>query len=173
MARSLTKVRDCLEQTCPPLAVVAAAVVSAAWSRLHTGCTAAAFGRADLPLALHRLFAPQVQAKCGGLLPEAFACRPAGVCLSAVLSHLCHVRCCIHPCACWLPCCPGSPPAVSRIKARSDLYEMDLTLDINVDVFPGAQPCWLRCGSSQSAGPSISLPSPAAYLAHERVATVG
>lgn len=29
-------------------------------------------------------------------------------------------------------------PAVSRIKARSDLYEMDLTLDINVDVFPGA-----------------------------------
>lgn len=25
---------------------------------------------------------------------------------------------------------------VSRIKARSDLYEMDLTLDINVDVFP-------------------------------------
>ncbi|PSC76122.1 DNA-directed RNA polymerases II and V subunit 8A-like [Micractinium conductrix] len=25
---------------------------------------------------------------------------------------------------------------VSRIKARSDLYEMDLTLDVNVDVYP-------------------------------------
>lgn len=30
-------------------------------------------------------------------------------------------------------------PAVSRIKARSDLYEMDLILDVNVDVFPGGQ----------------------------------
>ena len=37
----------------------------------------------------------------------------------------------------------GPPPlrhllaaAVSRIKARSDLYEMDLVLDVNVDVYP-------------------------------------
>lgn len=42
-----------------------------------------------------------------------------------------------------LPCCV---PAVSRVKARSDLYEMDLTLDINTDVFPGA--CRASRGSS-------------------------
>jgi len=30
-------------------------------------------------------------------------------------------------------------PAVSRIKARGDLYEMDLVLDINVDIYPVAQ----------------------------------
>lgn len=29
--------------------------------------------------------------------------------------------------------------AVSRIRARSDLYEMDLTLDINVDLYPVSQ----------------------------------
>ena len=28
------------------------------------------------------------------------------------------------------------PVAVSRIKARSDMYEMDLVLDINVDIYP-------------------------------------
>lgn len=28
---------------------------------------------------------------------------------------------------------------MSRIKARSDLYEMDLILDINIDVYPVAQ----------------------------------
>lgn len=27
-------------------------------------------------------------------------------------------------------------PAVSRIKARSDMYEMDLTLDVNTDIYP-------------------------------------
>lgn len=27
-------------------------------------------------------------------------------------------------------------PAVSRIKCRSDLYEMDMILDVNVDVYP-------------------------------------
>jgi DNA-directed RNA polymerase I, II, and III subunit RPABC3 len=41
--------------------------------------------------------------------------------------------------------CRRSPPplslltTVSRIKARSDLYEMDLVLDINVDVYPVSQ----------------------------------
>lgn len=29
--------------------------------------------------------------------------------------------------------------SVSRIKARSDLYEMDLILDINIDIYPIAQ----------------------------------
>ena len=28
------------------------------------------------------------------------------------------------------------PTAVSRFKCRSDLYEMDLQLDINVDIYP-------------------------------------
>ena len=28
------------------------------------------------------------------------------------------------------------PAAVSRIKCRSDLYEMDMILDVNVDVYP-------------------------------------
>ena len=43
----------------------------------------------------------------------------------------------------------GHPPslplvaAVSRIRGRSDLYEMDLLLDINVDVYPGV--CGVRC----------------------------
>lgn len=34
---------------------------------------------------------------------------------------------------------PSFPLVVSRIKARSDLYEMDLILDINVDIYPVAQ----------------------------------
>lgn len=39
----------------------------------------------------------------------------------------------------WLPAhAPLPHPPVSRIKARSDLYEMDLTLDVNTDVYPGA-----------------------------------
>lgn len=37
-----------------------------------------------------------------------------------------------------LPLPSRLPASVSRIKARSDLYEMDLTLDVNTDVYPGA-----------------------------------
>ena len=58
--------------------------------------------------------------------------------------------------------------AVSRIKARSDLYEMDLTLDINVDVFPGvgaAERGWahglflLECSAPYTAAVSTGGPS--------------
>jgi len=74
------------------------------------------------------------------------ACIPAaavGISPAPWLSSPHHCCCC---CCCWLllisrrcallwTCQPVD--AVSRVKARSDLYEMDLTLDINVDVFPG------------------------------------
>ena len=45
------------------------------------------------------------------------------------------------PCVSRLAPCAHTPlphRPVSRIKARSDLYEMDLTLDVNTDVYPGA-----------------------------------
>ena len=47
--------------------------------------------------------------------------------------------------------------AVSRIKARSDLYEMDLVLDINVDVFPGGWWWWAWAwGDSAAWGECIA-----------------
>lgn len=43
------------------------------------------------------------------------------------------------------------PSAVSRIKAKSEVYEMDLLLDVNVDIYP--LDVRQHCACMASAGP--------------------
>ena len=49
--------------------------------------------------------------------------------------------------------------AVSRFRCRSDLYEMDLLIDINVDIYPMEVSGWLAAAVDVSSfSPSSKTP---------------